>query len=109
MCYIRNKENEMKRDKRVTVRFTKKEYEELKSKSKEYGIENLSLYIRKKMLVDKDEYLFNASKIRELYNHLAQLEMEFETIKNEAGLSEHEVLNYEREFADIEKQLDKIK
>ena len=61
------------------------------------------------MLVDKDEYLFNASKIRELYNHLAQLEMEFETIKNEAGLSEYEVLNYEREFADIEKQLDKIK
>ena len=43
MCYIRNKENEMKRDKRVTVRFTKKEYETLKSKSKEYGIENLSL------------------------------------------------------------------
>ena len=61
------------------------------------------------MLVDKDEYLFNASKIRELYNHLAQLEMEFETIKNEAGLSEYEVLNYEREFADIKKQLDKIK
>lgn len=99
----------MNKDKRVTVRFTKKEYETLKSKSKAYGIENLSLYIRKKMLVDKDEYLFNASKIRELYNHLAQLEMEFETIKNEAGLSEYEVLNYEREFANMEEELKKVK
>ena len=61
----------MNKDKRVTVRFTKKEYETLKSKSKEYGIENLSLYIRKKLLVDKDEYLFNASNIRGIYNHLA--------------------------------------
>lgn len=45
------------------------------------------------MLVDKDEYLFNASNIRGIYNHLAQLEIEFETIKNVAGLSEYEVLN----------------
>lgn len=99
----------MNKDKRVTVRFTKKEYETLKSKSKVYGIENLSLYIRKKMLVDKDEYLSNASKIRKLYDHLAQLEMEFETIKNEAGLSEYDILGYEREFANMEEELKKIK
>lgn len=102
-------DTKMNKDKRVTVRFTKKEYETLKSKSKEYGIENLSLYIRKKMLVDKDEYLFNASNIRGIYNHLAQLEMEFETIKNIAGLSEYEVLNYEREFADVEEDLKNVK
>ncbi len=41
----------MNKDKRVTVRFTKKEYETLKNKSKAYGIENLSLYIRKKIAV----------------------------------------------------------
>lgn len=99
----------MNKDKRVTVRFTKKEYETLKSKSKVYGIENLSLYIRKKMLVNKDEYLSNASKIRKLYDHLAQLEMEFETIKNEAGLSEYDILGYEREFANMEEELKKIK
>lgn len=99
----------MNKDKRVTVRFTKKEYETLKSKSKKYGIENLSLYIRKKMLVDKDEYLFNASNIRKLYDHLAQLEMEFETIKNEAGLSEYDILGYEREFANMEEELKNVK
>lgn len=99
----------MNKDKRVTVRFTKKEYETLKNKSKAYGIENLSLYIRKKMLVDKDEYLSNASKIRKLYDHLAQLEMEFETIKNEAGLSEYDILGYEREFANIEEDLKNVK
>lgn len=93
----------------MTVRFTKKEYETLKGKSKAYGIENLSLYIRKKMLVDKDEYLFNASKIRSIYDHLAQLEMEFEIIKNMAGLSEYEVLNYEREFANVEEDLKNVK
>lgn len=98
----------MNKDKRVTVRFTKKEYETLKSKSKKYGIENLSLYVRKKALMDKDEYLFNAGKIRGIYDHLAQLEMEFETIKNMAGLSEYEVLNYEREFADMEEDLKDI-
>jgi len=38
----------MNKNKRVTVRFTKKEYETLKSKSKTYGIEQLSLYVRKK-------------------------------------------------------------
>ena len=99
----------MNKDKRVTVRFTKKEYETLKSKSKAYGIENLSFYIRKKMLMDKDEYLSNASKIRKLYDHLAQLEMEFETIKNEAGLSEYDNLGYEREFANIEEDLKNVK
>lgn len=99
----------MNKDKRVTVRFTKKEYETLKNKSKAYGIENLSLYIRKKMLVDKDEYLSNASKIRKLYDNLAQLEMEFETIKNEAGLSEYDILGYEREFANIEEDLKNVK
>lgn len=99
----------MNKDKRMTVRFTKKEYETLKGKSKAYGIENLSLYIRKKMLVDKDEYLFNASKIRSIYDHLAQLEMEFEIIKNMAGLSEYEVLNYEREFANVEEDLKNVK
>lgn len=35
--------------------------------------------------------------------------MEFDTIKNEAGLSEHEILNYEREFANVEEQAKKIK
>ena len=87
----------------------KKEYETLKSKSKAYGIEQLSLYVRKKALTDNDEYLFNVSKIRGIYDHLAQLEMEFETIKNEAGLSEYDILGYEREFADIEEELKKIK
>lgn len=61
------------------------------------------------MLVDKDEYLSNASKIRKLYDHLAQLEMEFETIKNEAGLSEYDILGYEREFANIEEDLKNVK
>ena len=99
----------MNKDKRVTVRFTNSEYETLKSKCKKYGIEQLSLYVRKKVLMDNDEYHFNASKIRELYNHLAQLEMEFETIKNEAGLSEYDILGYEREFANMEEELKKIK
>ena len=99
----------MNKDTRITVRFTKKEYETLKSKSKKYGIEQLSLYVRKKALTDNDEYLFNVSKIRGIYDHLAQLEMEFETIKNEAGLSEYDILGYEREFADIEEELKKIK
>lgn len=65
--------------------------------------------LRKKALTDNDEYLFNVSKIRGIYDHLAQLEMEFETIKNEAGLSEYDILGYEREFADIEEELKKIK
>lgn len=99
----------MNRDKRVTVRFTKKEYETLKSKSKEYGIKHLSLYIRKKMLTDKDEYLFNVNRIRGIYDRLAQLEMEFEVIKYEAGLSEHEILNYESELENLSKQIKMIK
>lgn len=61
------------------------------------------------MLTDKDAYLNNVDRIRKLYDHLAQLEMEFETIKNEAGLSEYEVLNYEREFANVEDQAKKLK
>lgn len=99
----------MNKDKTIAFRVSKKEYEAIKIKSKDYGFNSVSLYARKKMLMDDDEYLFNASKIRELYNHLAQLEMEFETIKNEAGLSEYEVLDYEREFANIEEDLKNVK
>lgn len=63
---------------------------------------NNSVYMcEKKALTDNDEYLFNVSKIRGIYDHLAQLEMEFETIKNEARLSEYDILGYEREFAYI--------
>lgn len=99
----------MNRDKRVTVRFTKNEYETLERKCKEYGVKQLSLYIRKKMLVDRDEYLFNVNRIRDIYNRLAQLEMEFETIKNEAGLSEYETLNYEIELENLAEQIKMIK
>ncbi|MBU9896935.1 hypothetical protein [Holdemanella biformis] len=82
----------MNKNKRVTVRFTNSVY-----------------MCEKKALTDNDEYLFNVSKIRGIYDHLAQLEMEFETIKNEARLSEYDILGYEREFADIEEELKKIK
>lgn len=99
----------MNKDKTIAFRVSRKEYESIKKKSKDYGFNSVSLYARKKMLMDKDEYLSNISKIRELYNHLAQLEMEFETIKNMAGLSEYEVLNYEREFANMEEELKKVK
>lgn len=99
----------MNKDKTIAFRVTKKEYEAIKNKSKDFGFNSVSLYARKKILMDDDEYLSNASKIRMLYNHLAQLEMEFETIKNMAGLSEYEVLNYEREFANIEEDLKNVK
>lgn len=47
---------------------------------------NNSVYMcEKKALTDNDEYLFNVSKIRGIYDHLAQLEMEFETIKMKQG------------------------
>lgn len=99
----------MNKDKTIAFRVTDREYESIKRKSKDFGFNSVSLYARKKMLTDKDEYLSNVSKIRKLYDHLAQLEMEFETIKNEAGLSEYDILGYEREFADIEEELKKIK
>ena len=99
----------MNKNKTIAFRVSEMEFEKIKKKSKELGIRNVSLYVRKKVLTDKDEYLFNASKIRGIYDYLAQLEMEFETIKNEAGLSEYEILNYEREFENIEKDLKKIK
>lgn len=99
----------MNKNKTIAFRVTDREYESIKRKSKDFGFNSVSLYARKKILMDDDEYLSNASKIRMLYNHLAQLEMEFETIKNMAGLSEYEVLNYEREFADIEEDLKKTK
>lgn len=99
----------MNKDKFIAFRVSNTEYEMIKNKSKELGFKNVSLYTRKKMLTDKDEYLCNINRIRNLYDHLAQLEMEFEEIKNEAGLSEYEALNYEREFADIEEELKKIK
>ena len=99
----------MNKDKTIAFRVSRKEYESIKKKSKDFGFNSVSLYARKKMLMDDDEYLFNASKIRMLYDHLAQLEMEFETIKNEAGLSEYDILDYEREFADIEEELKIIK
>ena len=35
---------------------------------------------------------------------MAQLEMEFETIKNEAGLADYEVEYFESEFANVEEQ-----
>lgn len=73
------------------------------------AMELLKAHCEKKALTDNDEYLFNVSKIRGIYDHLAQLEMEFETIKNEARLSEYDILSYEREFADIEEELKKIK
>ena len=99
----------MNKNKTIAFRVSNTEYEQIKNKCKDLGIQNVSLYVRKKVLMDKDEYLFNASKIRDIYDYLAQLEMEFETIKNEAGLSEYEILNYEREFENIEKDLKKIK
>ncbi len=99
----------MNKDKTIAFRVSNTEYEAIKNKSKELGFNSVSLYARKKMLTDKDEYLSNVSKIRELYNHLAQLEMEFETIKNMAGLSEYEVLNYEREFANVEEDSKNVK
>ncbi|MBU9872025.1 hypothetical protein KTQ89_06575 [Holdemanella porci] len=99
----------MNKDKFIAFRVSNTEYEAIKNKSKELGFKNVSLYARKKMLTDKDEYLYNVDRILNLYSHLAQLEMEFETIKNEAGLSEHEILNYEKEFVNIENQLDEIK
>lgn len=99
----------MNKDKTIAFRVSRKEYESIKKKSKDFGFNSVSLYARKKILMDDDEYLSNASKIRMLYNHLAQLEMEFETIKNEAGLSEYDILGYEREFADIEEDLKKTK
>lgn len=73
------------------------------------AMELLKAHCEKKALTDNDEYLFNVSKIRGIYDHLAQLEMEFETIKNEARLSEYDILGYEREYADIEEELKKIK
>jgi len=102
-------EVKMNKNKTIAFRVTDREYESIKNKSKELGFKNVSLYARKKMLTDKDEYLNNVDRIRNLYDHLAQLEMEFETIKNEARLSEYDILGYEREFADIEEELKKIK
>lgn len=99
----------MNKNKTIAFRVSDREFEKIKCKSKELGFTSVSLYARKKMLMDKDEYLSNASKIRKLYDHLAQLEMEFETIKNMAGLSEYEVLNYESEFANIEEDLKNVK
>ena len=99
----------MNKDKFIAFRVSNTEYEVIKNKSKELGFKNVSLYARKKMLTDKDEYLNNVVRIRNLYDHLAQLEMEFETIKNEAGLNEYEVLTYEREFANVEDQAEKLK
>ena len=93
----------MNKDKFIAFRVSNTEYEAIKNKSKELGFKNVSLY------ADKDEYLYNVDRILNLYSHLAQLEMEFEMIKNEAGLSEHEILNYEKEFVNIENQLDEIK
>lgn len=37
------------------------------------------------------------------------LEMEFETIKNEAGLSEYEVEYFESEFANVQEQAKTLK
>lgn len=102
-------EVKMNKNKTIAFRVSDREFEKIKCKSKELGFTSVSLYARKKMLMDKDEYLSNASKIRKLYDHLAQLEMEFETIKNEAGLSEHDILGYEREFANIEEDLKNVK
>ena len=61
------------------------------------------------MLTDKDAYLQNVDRIRNIYDHLAQLEMEFDTIKNEAGLSEYEVEYFESEFASVEEQANTLK
>lgn len=99
----------MNKDKFIAFRVSNAEYEVIKNKSKELGFKNVSLYARKKMLTDKDAYLNNVDRIRNIYDYLAQLEMEFDTIKNEAGLSEHEILNYEREFASVEEQAKKLK
>ncbi|WP_407386404.1 plasmid mobilization protein [Holdemanella porci] len=99
----------MNKDKFIAFRVSNAEYEVIKNKSKELGFKNVSLYARKKMLTDEDEYLYNVNRIRNLYDHLARLEMEFETIKNEAGLSEHENLNYETEFVNIKEHLNEVK
>ena len=99
----------MNKDKRITFRVSSEEYEKIKKKSKELGFPNSSLYIRKKVEADNDELVFNLKKIIGIYDKLAQLEMEFETIKNEAGLNGYEVLTYEREFANAEDQAEKLK
>lgn len=99
----------MNKDKFIAFRVSNVEFEIIKNKSKELGFKNVSLYARKKMLTDKDEYLYNVDRIRNLYDHLARLEMEFEIIKNEAGLSEHEILNYERDFVNIKEHLNEVK
>lgn len=99
----------MNKDKFIAFRVSNAEYEVIKNKSKELGFKNVSLYARKKMLTDEDEYLYNVNRIRNLYDHLARLEMEFETIKNEAGLSEPENLNYETEFVNIKEHLNEVK
>lgn len=65
----------MNRDKRITVRFSSKEYDSIKRKCNELGFSQTSLYIRKKVLADVDDLLFTYKKIIDIYNHLAQLEM----------------------------------
>lgn len=63
----------------------------------------------KKVEADNDELVFNLKKIIGIYDKLAQLEMEFETIKNEAGLSEYEADYFESEFANVEEQAKTLK
>ena len=99
----------MNNDKRITFRVSSEEYEKIKKKSKELGFPNSSLYIRKKVEADNDELVFNLKKIIGIYDKLAQLEMEFETIKNEAGLSEYEADYFESEFANVEEQAKTLK
>ena len=52
----------MNRDKRITVRFSSKEYDSTKRKCNELGFSQISLYIRKKVLADVDDLLFTYKK-----------------------------------------------
>lgn len=99
----------MNKDKRITFRVSNDEYEKIKKKSKELGFPNSSLYIRKKVEADNDELVFNLKKIIGIYDKLAMLEMEFETIKNEAGLADYEVDYFESAFASLAEQAKTLK
>lgn len=61
----------MNKDKFIAFRVSNTEYEVIKNKSKELGFKNVSLYARKKMLTDKDAYLNNVDRIRNIYDYLA--------------------------------------
>ncbi len=95
----------MAKDKRVTIRFTDDEYNQLKEKADELGI-SLSTYIRKKTLGNRERISTKCDKkllyeINRIGNNLNQIAKHCNTI----GTIDKFVL---KELVDIEKKLNEI-